>query len=126
MISKLLLTLLVILGAYAFIRMRITTARAQRGLPPPPLPWPDPQKVRLIAMSLAGLMLLGLALQWFELWRQAEEIITVQIVNANTGAVTSYEARRGDIEGRRIRTLDGKEIRLADVERMIILPPDRD
>lgn len=126
MISKLLLTLIVLLGGYAFIRMQIIKARAERGLLPPPLPWPAPQKVRMIAMTLAGLMFLGLALHWLELWRQAQEVVTVQVVNANTGVVMGYQARHGDIEGRRIRTLDGKEIRLADVERMIILPPGQE
>ena len=49
----------------------------------------------------------------------------VQVVNAATGAIVLYEARRRDIEGRVVRTLDGREIRLADVERMILTESGR-
>jgi hypothetical protein len=48
------------------------------------------------------------------------QTIRVEVVNAHTGAVTEYEARRGSVDGRRFVTPDGREVRLADVERLVI------
>jgi hypothetical protein len=53
-------------------------------------------------------------------WDRDREIIPVQVVNANTGEVTRYEVRRGSVDGRGFVTADGREIRIADVERLVM------
>ena len=42
----------------------------------------------------------------------------MRVINANTGEGVTYQARREDVAGRSFRTLDGRRITLADVERM--------
>jgi hypothetical protein len=61
------------------------------------------------------------SLFWLYLdWQESRELVAVKVINANTGEVTSYRARRADVEGRHFTTLDGRRVTLADVERMIL------
>jgi hypothetical protein len=120
MIWKLLLTIVVMLGAYLVVRTRWRAAgRAEAQIASPLVP---AGLVRTIAYALLGLMLAGSGWYLFRQWETGNAVVAVEVVNANTGAVTRYEARRRTIEGRGFRTLDGREIRLADVERMILEP----
>ena len=80
--------------------------------------------MRTLAYGVLGLMLAGSAFYLFSRWESDHAVVRVQVVNANTGQITPYLARRGEIDGRRFRTLDGVEVRLADVERMLLT--DRD
>ncbi|MBK1719788.1 hypothetical protein [Thiocystis violacea] len=122
MIGKLLLTLAVLLGAYAVIRARFRAASgSESSRPLVPI-----GAVRLVASILIAVMALGSSLYVFQVWRHDQERVQVRVINANTGRITNYESRRGSIEGRVFKTLDGSEIRLADVERMIILSAESD
>jgi len=121
MIWKFVLTIVVMLGAYLVVRTR-WRAVGRAGAPTaPPLLLPA-GLVRTVAYALLGLMLAGSGWYLFWQWETGNAVLAVEVVNANTGAVTRYEARRRTIEGRGFRTLDGREIRLADVERMILEP----
>jgi hypothetical protein len=51
-------------------------------------------------------------------------VVSIQVINATTGQVTTYRARRDEIEGRQFETLDGRRVTLAAVERMVLLPED--
>jgi hypothetical protein len=125
MFWKLVLTGAVILGAVLVIR-----ARMQR---PPEVPVPESQQrpllprglARGVAYALAGLSLGGAAFYLVHSWDAGRQVLLVQVVNANTGLMAEYQARRRDIEARGFRTLEGQVIRLADVERMILTPADR-
>lgn len=125
MIWKLLLTAAVILGAYGVIRARIRSDRVVRGLEPPRPPLFPPGLMRLAVSVVLALMVVGSAWHLYTGWQAAHEVVLVQVVNANTGQITAFEVRRGSVEGRRFQTVDGREIRLADVERMIVLPKPR-
>jgi hypothetical protein len=119
MIWKLLLTALTVLIAYQAIRGRL-------GPRPGPAAEPAGQPlylgaVRLAAYGLVGLALVGSGLYLLDDWRSGRQVMRVEVVNAATGAVSPYEARRRDIEGRAFRTLDGRQVRLAEVERMIVV-----
>lgn len=121
MIWKLLLTLAAILIAWYYLRQNMRDRdHPPAGAPPRPL-LPATDTVRSIAYVVLAVMLTGSGWYLYRGWETGNEIVRVQVVNANTGVITPYEARRRDIEGRVIRTLDGREIRLADVERMILL-----
>ncbi|ADC62404.1 hypothetical protein [Allochromatium vinosum] len=128
MIGKLLLTLAVLLGAYGVLRVRWRANRIESGaMPGPDRPhgsdssW---QTMRLAASLLIAIMAVGSALYLAQGWFEDQEVVQVQVINANTGRITLYESRRGSVEGRQFQTLDGRTIRLADVERMIILPAE--
>mgnify|MGYP001818293783 CR=1 FL=1 len=122
MLGKILLTLAVILGAYAVIRARFRSvdegARSQPSPAPPPLI--PAATVRAAAYGLVAVMVAG-SLLWLYLdWEASREVVAVQVINANTGEVTEYRARRSDVEGRHFTTLDGRRVTLADVERMVL------
>ncbi len=120
MFGKLLLTLAVILGAYLVIRSRIQRGRAVAAASPPPVREPliPAAALRAVAYGLVVAMVAG-SLLWLYLdWEAGASVVTVQVINANTGDVTLYQARREHVEGRRFTTLDGRIVTLADVERM--------
>ncbi|QGU32918.1 hypothetical protein [Thermochromatium tepidum] len=129
MSAKLLLTLAVLLGVYGLVlqaRWRIKRLESGTGpglarLPRSDVSW---QRMRLAASLLIAIMTVGSALYLTNRWLEDQEVVQVQVINANTGRITLYESKRGLIEGRQFQTLDGRTIRLADVERMIILAPE--
>jgi hypothetical protein len=122
MLGKILLTLAVILGAYAVIRARLRDAgeRPQPQAPPAlanPIP---PGALRPLAYGLVAVMVAG-SLLWLYLdWEASREVVAVKVINANTGAVSTYRARRAEVQGRHFTTLDGRRVTLADVERMVL------
>jgi hypothetical protein len=120
MISKLLLTAGVIFVAYLVIRARIRRSREGAGLVAPRPPLIPQALIRPLAYGLLAVMLIGSLAYLVRDWDRDREIIPVQVVNANTGEVTRYEARRGSVDGRRFVTADGREIRIADIERLIV------
>ncbi|PQJ96649.1 hypothetical protein CXB77_07605 [Chromatium okenii] len=119
MIWKLLLMLAVLFTAYQMVRRYWRNAVGIEM----PLATAPPEMRRLAAAVLI-VMGLGTAVQFILSWQHRHEVIQVQVVNANTGQLTLYQVQRGSIDGRYFRTIDGREMRMADVERMIILPAE--
>lgn len=123
MLAKILLTLSLLLGLYLVVRARLRVAKVAgtRPLParPPLLSQP---RLQLLAYGLVVSMGAG-SLVWLYLaWEEDQEILRVQVINTHNGAVVTYEARRAAIEaeGRRFKTLDGREVILAEVERLVL------
>ncbi len=121
MFGKILLTLAVIFGAYLVLRTRFRSARRS---PVPRLVTQAPLipgvSIRAMAYGLVVAMGAG-SLGWLYLdWRESQTVVSVQVINANTGSIVRYEARRSQIEGRRLTTLDGRRVILAEVERMVL------
>lgn len=134
MFTKLLLTATVILVAWLVVRKRW---RAEGDQPPRPRaltnarapaagPLMPRGAVKLAAYGVVVLMLGGSGFYLFQDWQQAREIVQLQVVNIYTGETERYEARRGGIDGRRFRTLDGRRIRIAEMERLIEIGGERD
>ena len=120
MFLKLLLMALVIAGAVLAIRMRQPTR--EEGRPAVVVaPVASPRRFRPVTIA-AGvavtLMLLGAALFLFLQWRDAHEIVVVRVVDSSSGRSVTYEAYQSDVDGRSFRTLDGRVVTLAEVERM--------
>ena len=75
---------------------------------------------RAVAYGLVAVMISG-SLLWLYLdWQASREVVTVKVINANTGEITTYRARRADVKGRHFTTLDGRPFTLADVDRMVL------
>jgi len=121
MFGKFFVTAAVILGAYLVIRTRMRRdperGRAEETYSPPIL---SAAALRNLGYGLLGLMLVGSALYLFLGWSSDQDLVRVQVINANTGATTDYQAHRGDVEGRSFQTIDGRRVTLADVERMVL------
>ena len=119
MIGKLILTLVVVYVGWLVVRERL---REAAGEPAKPSMRELPVgALRIGAYVLVGLMLAGSGLWLFLDWRMQRELVELQVVNPYTGAVQSYQVRRGDIDGRSFRTLDGRRVRIAEMERMVII-----
>ena len=120
MFGKILLTVVVILGAYLVIRARLRHDREPVAAPPsrPLVPLIPSEILKTIAYGLVAVMVAG-SLLWLYLdYQSGREVVRVRIINATTGSVTTYEARRADVQDRRFITLDGRPVTLADVDRM--------
>jgi hypothetical protein len=118
MLGKILITLAVLVGAWLVIRTRLLQGRqaTQPAVERAPLvPAGVPQA---LAYGLGAVMVAGAGLYVFGGWQTGRETTTVRVVNANTGQAVTYQVRRKDVVGRSLRTLDGRRITLADVERM--------
>lgn len=75
---------------------------------------------RLIAYVLAGSALFSASWFIYESWSTTQKILNIRIINTQTGEKATYQAFQGEVHGRVFRTTDGRQIRLANVERMEI------
>ena len=119
MFLKLLLTALVIAGALMALRIRKSNpghSPARRA----PIPTTKPKSAlpRIAAITAVLLMLTGAALFLYQQWRDSTQVVTVRIINANNGREVDYQAYKGDVEGRSFKTVDGRQVTLAESERM--------
>jgi len=120
MLLKILLTASVILGAILILRRRMhrvaqVRVAAQTGVQP------EIPKSRIQYVAAYGVLLVMLGGAGFFIyleWQDSYQVVDVRVIDSSTGNEVNYRARRGDIDGRTLRTLDGREITLADVERM--------
>jgi hypothetical protein len=136
MLMKLLITAAVAYVAYLVLRARrqdadgsapdsrsASESGSASGGAPEPLrrtPLIPSTAVKLSAYALVALMLTGSTFYLFQRWDQSRQVVEVQVVNPYNGQIQTYQARRGDIDGRAFRALDGRKIRIAETERIII------
>lgn len=74
-----------------------------------------------IAAVITVVVMLATASLWVLLsWRDATTVVTVKVVNSSSGVASEFQAHRGDVDDRSFRTLDGRTVVLADVERLEI------
>ncbi|MDJ0805707.1 MAG: antitermination protein NusG [Gammaproteobacteria bacterium] len=123
MITKLLFTLGVIAIAWLVIRnrnrpRRISSDAQSSRLAAPSSNPQDTRSPRLAAYALIGFMVLASGIVLFMQWRDEYRVVSVQVINTQTGETVTYQARRGDVEGRRFQTLDGRVVNVADIERI--------
>jgi hypothetical protein len=132
MILKLLLTLGVIGVAWLVLRQRYRRSRLPAAEQPPRLVPPaartSERMPRLAAYALIVCMLLASGVMLYLQWRDEYRVVTVRVVNTQTGRTLTYEARRGDVAEHQFQTLDGRTVYVAEIERIEIggasLPPE--
>jgi len=128
MFAKFLIVILVILTVWIAFRMRTGPGQAPRRVtsvpsshtPPVRARRLPPGALRALAYGLVSVMLAGTGLYLFEGWAAGRQPVTVRVINANTGDTVFYQVSPKDVSGRSFRTLDGRRVTLADVERMEI------
>ena len=129
MFTKLLLTLTVILIALFVLRTRsrredkegVDSANpsASRAAPLTNVS-SFPHVFKWGAYGLAFLMLLASFIYLLQRWERDQQLVDVRVINPYTGAVQDYQAKRGEIDGSVFTTIDGRRIRIAEIERLII------
>ena len=75
---------------------------------------------RVLAAGLVLLMLAGAGLYLYHQWRDTYQVVTVRVIDTRSGQATTYQAYKGDIQGRTFVTTDERTVTLAEVERMEI------
>lgn len=115
MITKFLLTALIVIAVALYFRRR-TAARVQgagqNAQPASPWYW----RVMPAGLLLAALVV-SATLFWVE-WRDQHRIFTARVIDTRSGEVTTYLVYRDGVQGRTLTTVDGRTVTLADVERL--------
>lgn len=117
MVTKLLFTLLIIVGAFWVVKKRSAGVAAQQQAKQDPNAF-NTSDLRLGAYLFIILMVLASGVMLYYQWRDNYREVTVRVINTQTGESISYRARYGDIEGRSFRTLDGRSVTVAATERI--------
>ncbi len=79
-------------------------------------PWR--RTLRLVASGLVVMAVLTTVVVLFNEWYSARQVVVVRVIHVETGEMVTYQALRGQVHGRTFQTTDGRQVRLADVERM--------
>lgn len=118
MLTKLLLTLAVIIMAILLLAKRKSSAR-QVTVPDTPMLLSLWHRYAMIgAFLLLGFCLLSYSV-WY--WHDQHKIVTVTIVSPTGDHFGVYQARKGDISEAKMVTVEGVHIRFSNAERLEIL-----
>jgi len=114
-LTKILVTLLVIAGALFYIRKPSATREketaAQLG---------QRMIMRYVLFGLVSVSLLASAGYWYWSWQDGAKIVEVTIVSPIAESSAVYQVYKRDIKADEITTVDGINIRLSNQERVII------
>ncbi|QYK02819.1 hypothetical protein [Shewanella psychrotolerans] len=117
MLTKILVTLLVIAGALFYIRkpasvtqMESASQLGQRIL------------FRYIALAVVVLAVVGSGAYWYWSWQEGNEVVSVTIVSPAQEKTTIYQVHKRDIGVNELTTIEGVKVRLSNQERIIIAP----
>lgn len=119
MITKILITLLVIAGCYLYLKRRNKVAsqpvrqnvadRAAETLP-----------IKLIATILLSVSVVGSASFLGYQWYDGHTLLEVRIINPGTATEVVYQVYKTDLNDRSFTTVDGQSVRIAASERLEI------
>ena len=120
MLTKILFTLLVIIGVSFYFRTKPgnkTTAKTnqasdQEGQVSIP--------TRTVAYILIGFLMLVSVGVFFFKWQSDNTILHIRVIS-DSGVATEYQARQKLVKGRSFQTLEGIQVNLGESERMEIL-----
>ncbi|MCH7881119.1 MAG: hypothetical protein IIB69_06000 [Proteobacteria bacterium] len=118
MLTKILFTLAVITGCFWYVS-------AKRGHRAPPIlviaSKKDLRKRKLLRRSaylfMGFMMLAAIAMIYIEI-SDNNTLVTVHVINSQTGSRVSYQARRQDIKSSSFTTLEGSTVYVANIERI--------
>jgi hypothetical protein len=117
MISKILFTLAVIM-----ICMWVLSARAKPQLKRVPNPAVERNRMLIRNGALAFMVVMVIAagvMIYLEVDKRSE-IVTVHVINTQSGASTSYRVKKNDIHSDGFTTMDGVQVFVAGIERIEI------
>ena len=123
MLTKILLTLGVIIGCLWMLSARREKTEPKLKVIANPKDQQRQKLLRAGAWSFMGLMVLAaVVMMSVDLWDQ-NTLVTVHVINTQSGERMSYQARREDVQGNSFTTVGGRQIFTAGVERIEIETP---
>ena len=118
MLTKILFTLAIIAGCFWFVSAK----RGVRRQPILVIASPKDQRKREILRRsvylFMGVMVLAASAMIYIEISDKYTIVTVHVVNSQTGSRVSYQARRQDINASSFTTLEGSTVYVAEIERI--------
>lgn len=129
MITKILFTAAIVVGIMMLVRIigaRKTANQDQRVIDI--TPGAEHAEVQggdrtgpIVIGMLALVVIAGIAYVVFSEVAEEQREVIVEVVNTRTGETKQYKVEKGDVRGRTFRTVDGRTVTVADVERIEIL-----
>ena len=119
MISKILLTLSVIVLAWLVVRNRQRRMALMTAQPPAAKPAAQASGSWRVGVYLfVAAMILVSGVLIYQRWQDGDQVVTVRVVDTQSGRSVTYRARRSEVEERHFVTLDGREVSVAETERI--------
>lgn len=125
MLTKILITLLIIVGTVVFIRYKKSLEQSpQRGKTTHTITiQPEAEKstdanIKVIAIAVLSLTLLTGTAMLFLNWQDEHRLYDIKIVNPQSGNTDTYQAYKKDLHGRTFITITGQQITVSDLERL--------
>ena len=118
MLTKLILTLLVIVGALWFVSSKRGEPKQRVLVIASKKEQENRQMLLRGAYVFMGIMVIAAAVMIYMELSDSYATVTVHVVNTQNGTRSSYQARRQDIQGSSFTTLDGREVYVAGIERI--------
>ena len=126
MLTKIFLTLLVLVGAIMVMRNRQATVAQQsrQGAAQAAQAREDKVLTRILIIAFVVTMLVIGGGVFYWQWQASHEVLEIKVINGSTGQVTTYQAYQDALKGRSFKTLDGRSITVGDSERIEVMPTD--
>ena len=118
MLTKLILTLLVIVGALWFVSSKRGEPKQRVLVIASKKEQENRQMLRYGAYVFMGIMVIAASVMIYLELSDSYATVTVHVVNTQSGTRSSYQARRQDIQGSSFTTLDGRKVYVAGIERI--------
>lgn len=121
MITKILFTLLIIVGAVIFLRMK----NAQNEQTSPARKAEISENTKMFRQGaylfMIFMVISAMVVVYFKIGDNYETV-NVHVVNIQTGERVTYQAQQQDIKSKQFTTLQGRTVYVADMERVEIEP----
>ena len=118
MLTKILVTVLVVLAVITFYRIKNAKRPGVRRVETTRSP-ADNRFGRMVAYGFVGLLIL-ISAGWYGLyWQEQHRIITIRVIGDS--GTTTYKAYNKDLKGNRFESIDGKTVILGESERVEII-----
>ena len=124
MLTKILITGIVIAIAYAMQRMR---TRSTQEIPvvqvarAPKERAAMPKWIKPAAYGFAAVVVIASTTFYYLSWADDQCEVEIRVINTANGAESLYRAHKGDIGGRSFKTVDGLTVRIADADRFEVI-----
>ncbi len=120
MLTKILVTALVIIGCMWVLSARRENANPRLKTVPNPKNQQKQKLLRQAAWSFMLLMVIAAGVMISLELQDKNTVVTVHVINTQSGQSNSYQAHREDIQSNNFTTVGGRKIFIAGIERIEI------